>query len=99
MRKTQIADSAVTALWQGLVLQGGLLLAVVLAFGRSGDPLRIYCAAMVAQLATAVCILARRPMEPTRGDRMAIRFGIVPLWAIAYLAAPWIARLLEAARG
>ena len=64
-------------------------------FGRSGDPLRIYCAAMAAQLATAAWILARRPMEPTRGDRMSIRFGILPLWAIAYLAAPWIARWLS----
>jgi len=99
MRKTRIADSAVAALWQGLVLQGVLLLLVVLVFGAGGDPLRIYCAAMVAQLVTTGWILARRPAEPTRGDRAAIRFGILPLWAIAYLAATRLAWLLDAVGG
>lgn len=94
MRRTQIADSAVAALWQGLVIDGALLVLVVLWFGASGDPLKIYSAAMVAQLATVGCILARRPTEPTRSDRLVIRFGILPLWAISYLAAPWMARWL-----
>jgi len=99
MRKTQIAASSLAALWQGLVLDGVLLLVVVLAFGVAGEPFRIFCVAMAAQLVTAGCILARRPAETTRGDRLAIRFGIVPLWAIAYLAAPWIARLLNGIGG
>jgi hypothetical protein len=97
MRRTQIADSALKALWQGLVLQGALLLLVVLVFGLGGDSLRIYCSAMAAQLLTTGCILARRPTEPTRADRAVIRFGIGPLWVIAYLAAPWVARLINIA--
>jgi len=90
MRKTQIADSAFAAFWQGLVLQGVLLALVVRLFGAA-DLLRVYCAAMAAQLVTTGYILWRRPTEPTTVDRMVIRFGIVPLWAIAYL----VARVLQ----
>jgi len=84
----------VAALWQGLVLDGALLILVALVFGV-GDPLRVYCTAMAAQVLTTAWILYRRPAEPTRADRAMIRLGIVPLWAIAHLAAPWLARLLS----
>jgi hypothetical protein len=92
MPRTQIADSALRALWQGLLIQGALLAAVVLVAGR-GDLLQAYCAAMVAALATAAGILYRRPTEATWADRLMIRFGVLPLAAIAYLALPWIAHL------
>ena len=94
MRKTQIADSAFAAFWQGLVLQCVLLALVVLFFGAA-DLLRIYCAAMAAQLLTTGYLLWRRPTEPTVPDRLMIRFGIVPLAAVAYLAASPIASLLQ----
>jgi len=92
MRKTQIADSAFAAFWQGLVLQGVLL--VVLLFGAA-DLLRVYCAAMTAQLVTTGYILWRRSTEPTPVDRVVIRFGIVPLCVIAYFATPLVARVLN----
>jgi hypothetical protein len=94
MRKTQIANSASGAFVQGLILQAALLIVsgLILDFGYS---LRVFGAAMIAELATTGGILARRPTEPTRVDLLVIRFGILPLAAIAFFAAPWIARVLR----
>lgn len=93
MRKTQIADSARKAFVQGLVVVAALGVVAALVLD-GGFTLRIYCTAMVAQFVTTGWILCRRPDEPTWTDRAMIRFGVVPLFAIAYLAAPWLARLL-----
>jgi hypothetical protein len=89
MRKTQIDRPALMALWQGILLQGVLLVVVILVWGSSG-PLQAYCAALVAQLATTAGILIRRAESTTKIDRLMIRIGILPLWGIAYLALPWI---------
>ncbi|MBN1590887.1 MAG: hypothetical protein JW888_15345 [Pirellulales bacterium] len=94
MRKIQIADSAFRAFWQGLVLQG-VLLALSALMLDGGYLLRVCVAAMIAQLVTTGVILQRRPTEPTRTDLLMIRFGIVPLAAIAYAAMPWIVRVLQ----
>ncbi|HBO43501.1 MAG TPA: hypothetical protein DD670_06140 [Planctomycetaceae bacterium] len=96
MRKIHVADSAFAALWQGLLLQGVLLAIAMLVVGR-GNALNAYCAAMVAQVATTAAILCRRPTEPTTIDRLMMRVGILPLWAVAYLSLPWVARLSEQA--
>ena len=92
MRKIHIADSAFAALWQGFVLQCTLLAVAVFVFGR-GNALYAFCAAGVAQMATTAAILCRRPTEPTGIDRLVMRFGVLPLWAVAYLSLPWVARL------
>jgi hypothetical protein len=66
----------------------GILAALVIDFGQT---LRAFAVAFLCQWAVTWIILYRRPMNPTRLDRLAIRYGILPVLLLILLCgATWL---------
>ena len=80
-----LADMRAALILQAVV---GILAALVLDFGQT---LRAFAVAFLCQWALTWIILFRRPMNPTRLDRLAIRYGILPMLLLILVGgATWL---------
>lgn len=91
--RLEFASSYLADMRAAIFLQAILriLAALVLDFGQM---LRTFAVAFLCQWAITWIILFRRPMNPTRLDRVIVRYGIVPVLALVYLGGPLLLRWL-----